>query len=357
MISEDRKTIAIEAKALMTHSGFTQEQVGQKLGISSSAVAGCLRDYKKHLLEHKIIRFQERGTGKKKKPAVYKELPIYGIAPNITEDWIIDIGDTHYPETNYLFMDAMLGVAMRVKRKFGRVALNICGDIASQNAVSPHPQTDIPMSLDEEFGITGANIDKLAEVFDAIYIELGNHCFWLDKFVKGQLGDNSFVNYLMSHVLSDRVKIYKSTYATIDSGNRRWLTTHTVQYQQTGKVASVLNVKHSIDTLTHHEHQIGRGRDPYGRQNWINVGGGFDYNLQKYPHIFTTTRRVMQNSFVLLREGRPYEFAPYEAYGEKWEDWGVDPTAMYAYEQQKRMINEFKLTEKEFAAMAESEAA
>lgn len=357
MISEDRKTIAIEARTLMKYDGLTQEETALKMGVSVGTVAGCLRDYKKHFSEHRIVQFPSRGEGRNAKPAVYKELPIYGIAPNVTGDYVIDIGDPHFPEANYPFLDAMFAVAKRVKSKRGKVGLNICGDVASQNGVSPHPKTDRPMALAEELEIAGAWIDTAAEIFDWIKIQLGNHCKWLSKYTEGALDDNDFINALMAYVTSGKVEMSTSTYITIDSGNRRWLSTHMVQYQQTGRVASVLNNKHNVDVLSHHEHQIGRGRDAWGRQNWINVGGGFDYNLQKYPHLFTTTRRVMQNSFVLLREGRPYEFAPYEAYGERWEDWGVDPSAMYAYEHQKRMINEFKITEKELSQMAGSEAA
>lgn len=354
MISEDRKTIAIEAESLMKYGGLTQLETAAKMGKSVGEIAGCLRDWRKHRGTRRILQLP---NVKRPNKPIYEELPIYGIAPNITENDIIDIGDPHFPEANYPFLDAMLAVAERRKRKTGRIALNIAGDICSQNAVSPHPASDRPMVFQREMEIAGAWLDKAAAIFDKIYILLGNHCYWLSKYTQGQLAPSDFLDLLLSHVASNKIEATTSTYTTIDSGGRRWLSTHTVQYQQTGRVASVLNSKHNIDILSHHEHQIGRGRDAWGRQNWINVGGGFDYNLQKYPHIFTTTRRVMQNSFVLLREGRPYEFAPYEAYGERWEDWGVNPSEMYAYEQQKRMINEFKLTEKEFAQMVESEAA
>lgn len=307
----------------LRRAGHTSEQIGICLGRSNDAVKSKSR---------KLVRNKQiapiSGKGKSyyntmRAPEI--DLPIYTDTPTIIGDCII-VGDVQIPTTFWelaYMVDQVADLHLSKPR-----TLIIAGDFINADALSTYPHTVAPISLAEEFNIATDMLSAWSGTFDRIILLMGNHEMRIFKRLYGSIGVNE-IRALFATGLEDVVEVYNVGQIIVKQNNINWRITHQSAYSKIkGRVANILAQKYQMNIISHHEHHLLQSRDDFDNYTIINNGGLHDYEKIAYVSQFDNTRTAMNNGFIMLRNGYPYMFTPYESWT-NWNDWEIDAAELH----------------------------
>ncbi len=259
------------------------------------------------------------------------DLPIYTETPVIADNCIV-VGDIHIPTTLWELADKVSLVADGYLES--PKTLIIAGDFINADAISTYPFTVAPVSLEVEFNIARSILRDWSEVFDKIIMIMGNHEMRIFKQLYGSIGQTE-IKSLFSTGLEDVVEVYNAGQVVVNHDDILWRVTHQAAYSKIkGRVANVLAQKHQMNIISHHEHHLLQSRDDFNSFTIINNGGLHDHEKMAYVSQVDNTRPVMNNGFVMLRDGFPDMFTPYRTWTD-WNDWSIDGTELYNIDKQR----------------------
>jgi len=216
-------------------------------------------------------------------------------------DWLI-IGDVHAPFTDYDFAQLPAMIAKIYLRKPRR--LLIAGDTFNMDAFSTYSDViQMPTWKQERDGIRQL-FSEWYEVFDEIWLLMGNHDRRMQKFT-GAAFDESDILSLIG-VRPDKTQYSPFGFCTIETQYGVYRVTHPRNYSINQLVvADQLAQKYQQHIISHHEHHVAMGYDRYKNFIIINNGCLADPNKFAYVVLDDSKSAGMEQSFVLLTEGYP----------------------------------------------------
>lgn len=221
---------------------------------------------------------------------------------------VMIIADTHLPFMNVPFAEKMFFM----RDVFGSNDLIIAGDFFDEVMFSFFDIRD-KTTWQKEKEFASVFINQLLEVFDNIYILMGNHDLRILRLLKFK---ENFEGLIRSITQDKRVKISDYPKAEI---NKDWEVYHPRSYSQiSGQVAKKLAEKYGKNVIATHGHFTSYSFDRSGKYECIDIGGLVDYDKIEYVAHSITTHPRWINSFMILRDNKPYIFT------EKtdWDFWG-----------------------------------
>lgn len=309
----------IQKLIYLRDSGYTKESIGKQLYRTKEAI------------RHKIKYLRATGAietktlGHNFTNIANIDLPIYTETPVITDNCIV-VGDIHIPTTFWELADKVSVVADECLES--PKTLIIAGDFINADAISTYPHTVAPVSLEVEFNIARSILSDWSEVFDKIILIMGNHEMRIFKQLYGSIGQTE-IKSLFTTGIEDIVEVYNAGQVIVNHDDILWRVTHQAAYSKIkGRVANVLAQKHQMNIISHHEHHLLQSRDDFDNYTIINNGGLHDHEKMAYVSQIDNTRPIMNNGFVMLREGFPDMFTPYRSWTD-WNDWDIDGTELY----------------------------
>ena len=237
-------------------AGMTNQKVAEELGIG----------YK--TLERELTKARKALKAREGSAHPWNEAPFkieLGKPFRLTGDFLA-VGDVHVPCTDYVFAQ-LPALAARTYLKSPR-KLIIGGDLFNMDAFSVYAAVLPPPTWKQEKEAARQLIREWSDVFDEIYLILGNHDWRLLKWSMAQLDDDDLLTYLRS----DKVQVSTYKYCTVDTDNGTWRITHPRNYSINALVvANELAQKHQQHILSFHEHHAAITTDRYGRHIIVNV--------------------------------------------------------------------------------------
>ena len=220
----------------------------------------------------------------------------------LSGDFLI-VGDVHSPFTDYDFAQLVSLVAYKHLAKPRK--LLVAGDLFDMGNFSKY-ETVIPApTWQQERDALEALMREWLEVFDEIYVILGNHDRRMQKLTNGAFDENDLVRLI--GVEPDKITSSIYGYCVIDTPMGEYRVTHPANYSQNQlTVAEKLSWKHNQHIISHHEHHVALGWDRYKNHLLVNNGCLADYNKFGYVNLDDNTSASMEQSFVLLKDGYPH---------------------------------------------------
>ena len=294
--------------------------IAKKLGRTERAVT------------NKIMRLIARGTLDSHKSGYNNlsdlmdfDMPIFTKIPTIVGDCIV-VGDIHIPTTFWELADMVSIVAD--KHLGEHKTLIIAGDFINADALSHYPFTVAPPTLSQELLIARELLQIWSETFDRIIMFMGNHEMRVFKNMYGSIG-GADIRALFVGEVGEKFELYNIGQVIVNSGDERWRITHQNSYSKIkGRTANILAQKHQSNIISHHEHHVAIMRDDYDYYTIVNNGGLHDHEKMAYVSQFDSNRPIMNNGFVMLRDGVPQLFTPYRSMTD-WGQWDIDATALF----------------------------
>jgi predicted phosphodiesterase len=225
------------------------------------------------------------------------------------------VGDVHVPTTDYDFALLPAQIAQKHLKKGSR-RLIIAGDFFNLDVFSTYSAILHHASWAEERDAGRALIKRWLDVFDEIYIVMGNHDRRLQKWAKGELDETDIFGMLIQN---PRVVVSNYGWLTVETDSGPYRVTHGRNYSINQlTVSAELANKFQCNIISHHEHHLAVGWDRYGR--WVIVNNGTLVNPAKLDYAVMDDGKNpnMKQGFTLLRNGTPHLFgkAPFT-------DWGL----------------------------------
>lgn len=216
--------------------------------------------------------------------------------------------DVHIPTTNWDFAEKAIEVSCRLLKRPRK--LLIAGDLVNGDALSKWEDIipSIPLADELEYGTQ--YLHHLSKFFDELFFFRGNHEDRILKPLRGQLHAPQFLR-----MLSDNTKVHFSmySYATVKSGKQMWRITHQKGYSRNPlSVARRLAAKTHMNVICAHQHHSATGRSECNQYTCIDSGGLHDHEKMLYVMLDDNTSPVMNNGFVILKNGTGTLFTPYE---------------------------------------------
>lgn len=228
-------------------------------------------------------------------------------------DFVI-VGDVHVSTTNWNFAQRPLQVAMQYLSKPRR--LIIAGDMINADAFSKYDSAVPLPSFATELKAARHFIDKYLEVFDEIYLFLGNHDRRVQYRTNSAIAPEDLLR-LISH--DTRVKISHWGHCVVNSPKGEWRILHGSEYSINQlTVADQLAQKYGQHIIGHHQHHCAIGLDRYKKYTIVDNGGLFDQDSMAYVQLDDNKKPRMANGFSLLMDGYPYLFSDRFT---NWEYW------------------------------------
>lgn len=221
-------------------------------------------------------------------------------------DWII-AGDIHLNTMNRLWAQQPLAIAKRHLK--GKRRMLLAGDFLNMDAFSNYESDVASHAFSTEVAAGRDFLDMYLEVFDELWILLGNHDRRPGKRTKGTI--KAEMVYQMIAPFSDRAHVSSWGWATIQAHTGTWRVTHGSNYSvNTLAVASNLAQKFQQHIIGHHQHHLAVGFDRYKRYLIIDNGGLFLEDHLLYTRLDDNTMPRMVNGFTMLKDGYPTVFGP-----------------------------------------------
>lgn len=233
-----------------------------------------------------------------RKPLVENELRLEGDGA-ITADW-------HIPICDYELAQRFCDDADRLgKTRY----LVVAGDFWNMDALSDYApkQSDAGFPVEIQHG--QAVMQLLLDVFDKIYVTLGNH----DERVLKKLGYKLRFEHCVKMLLPDlsaseqaRIETTGRDYVIIDTDEGPWRVCHTKSYARTplttpAKLADIYQM-HVAGAHRHH-HAIGTSAAGF---QVLELGGMFDASRTAYLDRYTNAFPKWAPGYSFLIGGRPY---------------------------------------------------
>ena len=179
--------------------------------------------------------------------------------------------------------------------------LIIAGDFFNFDTFSTYAQLMQIPGWTEERTAARTLLGEWLDVFDEIYMLMGNHERRLIRFTAGAFEENDILSLITTN---ERVKMSKHGYMTIDTDNGVYRVTHQKNYSVIPlRVADDLANKFQQHIITHHEHHIGMAKSRYGHYIIVNNGALVDANKLPYVMLEDSKSAAMELGFCLLKNG------------------------------------------------------
>lgn len=237
-----------------------------------------------------------------------------GVPRRFTGHWKLEgdfliLNDVHIPATNWEFAEFALEVACAQLPRPRRVI--IAGDLINGDALSRWDDIIPVTPLADELVYAEQYLQHLARFFDEIYLTRGNHEDRLLKAVKGQLHAPHF-----RRMLTDNAQVHFSMYSYLEikSGSQHWRITHQKNYSKNPlTVAKKIAAKHHSNVICAHQHHSAVGRSECNQYTCVDSGGLHDHTKMSYVMLDDNTSPIMNNGFVILKNGAGTLVTPYES--------------------------------------------
>lgn len=278
-----------ELLAQMNASGMTFSALANKFRITTGAVSGAIRHYKK---SHPDAKWFDVDFGK----------PL-----DLAGNWLI-VGDVHVPTTKFDFAK----LAVTVAKYYNIKNLLIAGDFFNFDLFSRYDPLTVGTSWKQEREAGKALVKFWLTWFDDIRFLMGNHDRRMIKWSAGHLDEYDIFGLITT---SPKASFSNFGYCNLVSGNEHYLVTHSSEYSVNQlTVADQLAQKNQCHIISHHEHHVAKGFDRFGRYVLVNNGGLFDESKMAYAKLDTNKKPSMINGFSVLVNGVCNLYTPYPAY-------------------------------------------
>lgn len=213
-------------------------------------------------------------------------------------------GDFHAPlySLKWLRRIALVGMKELSRPR----SLTIGGDLFDLSNFSIYRHAIPPPTWASERDSLKTGLDALLTVFDRIDIIMGNHDRRIQLMTAGAFEETDILAMITTN---DKVRMSPLGYCYARGGDISWLICHPKNYSLnrlivTGEIA----LKYQMNVIGFHEHHLALGWDRYARYCIINGGCIVDPAKLAYVSLDPSKAPVMQNGFVLLRDGIPTLF-------------------------------------------------
>ena len=269
------------------------------LGLEAPALVNALA-------ERGVVRSQGSIEHRRKRIKLFPQVqPSVFVAPaplQMTGDALL-LFDVHAPYHDATWINRCIELALRWKIS----QVGIGGDLIDLSAFSPYGR-DAEVEAEDEIRATEQILSALAASFPTIYYVGGNH----EERLSRQLGSALSLERVMSlWVHSERVTVSDYHWFRLVSGDE----TYSVEHPRNASIHATLVPKALCAKLgTHviagHGHQWGIARDVSGRYWAIDAGICADPRRLRYAEMEHSTRPMMLQGAVIVREGLPILLCP-----------------------------------------------
>ena len=284
-------------------NGITRKQLSQTLDCTVPA------------LRSKIYR---ANINKRKNREDHSELFEFdfGKPLELSGDFIVT-GDVHSPFTDYSFTQLVSMVALKHLKKPRQLLL--AGDIWDMGNFSKYESVIPAPTWRQEQQALKVLFEEWLDVFDNIFVIMGNHDRRLPKLVDGAFDDSDLVNLI--GVNGDKIITSNFGWCVVNTEQGEYRVTHPRNYSQNQlAVAEKLAWKFRQNIISHHEHHTSIGWDRYKNHLLVNNGTLADYNKFAYVVLDDSTSAGMSQSFTLLKNGYPHLLCKDEPFTD-WSLW------------------------------------
>ena len=233
---------------------------------------------------------------------------------SLTGDMVI-VGDTHIPYTDYVFAERVTMIGKRHLRKPRKLLL--AGDFFSLDNFSHYLAVVTPPTWAEEREYARNLIHYWRDVFDEIWMLMGNHERRLQKWTEGAFEEKDLLALITT---SDKVQMSNRGWCTVEGAGRTWRVTHSKNYSVNQlTVADQLAWKFEANIISFHEHHLSKGFDRFGNHVIVNGGCLVDPNKLAWVVLDDSKAAGMKKGFVLFKNGsaEPLGEAPFT----DWSKW------------------------------------
>lgn len=229
-------------------------------------------------------------------------------------DWVI-ASDWHVPYYSPNWVELMMLTAHKMEVD----QLLIPGDFFDQRSFAHHlPSAHEQKDGDWELGICGEVLEQVCKCFKRVVLTAGNHDLRIFRMLLGDISFQTTIRMILENK-QDNLLISEYPYSIINPVKAKvggkmeyidgWRITHPKNYSViTGRVATNLCNKYSMNVLVAHGHHSGRVQSLNGRYTCGDTGGMFDLLKQQYVMYTDTTHPVWNNGFWIIKNNRGYMF-------------------------------------------------
>lgn len=227
-------------------------------------------------------------------------VPIYTEHPELEGNAVV-ISDLHLPKTDYDF----LKLVPKVGRRLGITRLIIAGDLVDGGSQGKHHRRKVkPVTTGYEYKIARQVLDELAEWFDEIVYEPGNHEDWLLENMGGDLQIEDVYQFLFTPTLQGKLFLTPYDRITLYSEGEKWTIPHQTDYSKHPLVVgSDLAQKFQSNMIIPHQHITALGKDWYDRYVVVDIGGLHEPTMFDYVQLKTSRNRTMSKGFAAIKDG------------------------------------------------------
>jgi predicted phosphodiesterase len=294
-------------QAIAEHYRLNKDSVRSRVSRATRTAAKIIQDAPPTPLLDELAELRREIVMLREQLNEQEDERLYG--HDLGKPWRLDgdfviVGDVHVSTTNWKFAQRPLQIAMKYLEKPRR--LIIAGDIINGDAFSSYENV-IPLpSFGIELKAARNFIERYLEVFDEIYLFLGNHDRRVQKGTNNAIEPEDLLR-LISH--DTRVKISHWGHCIIKTLKGEWRALHGSEYSVNQLVvADQLAQKYGQHIIGHHQHHLAIGWSRYKQYVIVDNGGLFDQDSMAYVQLDDNKRPRMANGFTLLKNGTPYLF-------------------------------------------------
>jgi len=224
----------------------------------------------------------------------------------IFEKSALIMGDCHIPYINLDMYNKMKLVVKNRKPK----CLILSGDITNQDAFSLYISEGGRGSFRKERYITDMFFEDMLELFDKIYIIMGNHDMRFFKVLMGEIEAPQFFKIFTDQLNKN---IFVSGNYRYCEFNKTWRITHPKNYSKIStRVAESIAVIHQNKNIaTGHGHHQGFRFEPSGKWMCVDVGCMCDANKLEYTAVVDSTNPKWNYGFMIIEDEFPEFFNRY----------------------------------------------
>ncbi len=292
-------------------AGLSYSRIAELLGISYNATRQKARD----------LGVPSTAISPGARHIAPPEVPTYNGAFVLDGDLgggLVVCADVHAPCTDWAMAAKVGAIGAKYLKKPRRLV--ICGDLLNFEVFSKWDMLITLPPFEVERAAAQYAIQSWLDVYDDIYLTMGNHDYRLFKAMKGAFDGDTLIELLQALICNDeRVHISVYPYMSVvcqNSGN--WRITHG-EYAQTPLFkARRLSVLHHSNVITAHQHGCAAGLDESRHYAVMDLPALVDPERLAYVMLADTTKPRMARGFAAILNGAAYLFSDNPALT----DWG-----------------------------------
>lgn len=226
-------------------------------------------------------------------------VPIQDAELRLEGDFAV-FSDAHFPLTRYDVLHRMLEEA----REEGLTQAICAGDLTNQDALAGHEDKQRGAGMAPEMEHLHYGISAMLDVFDTVYISLGNHDRHLAQ--KSQVSFEKSIRMLLCELPPEKLSglvVTARDYVIVDTDRGPWRICHTRSYSRLPlNYPNKLALRFGMHIAAGHRHHHAQGKSANG-YDIVELGGFQDEERMAYVHRYTNDLPMMQNGYGLLVGG------------------------------------------------------